>query len=821
MQANMKLVRIFIGSPGGLGDERKAARDIFDEVNLAHGERWGLHFKIVAWEDTVPGFQRAQSKINEELDRCEYFLGVLHNRWGTPPTNDPDGYSSGFEEEFYRAEKALKSGKMKDMALFFKAIDSQEGYVPGPEIQKVLDFRTEQIDGKINYFRDFSTLEEFRSEIRNKLNEIGWNESGLIEAEQGGDASQPEPKQADSLDGAGESKTGLFDIEMRSFISTLLNKPDDWDATHAYEAARLRLIAASISRSGNDDVSLGNHDANLIFQHFREELLSDQEYRTLIDGGVLGFDHCNVPLWRWLSRKEEQQPTPYYRLKVLMLVGTEDEKRNAIQVFQSLGERIPELNPSFDIHRVLEDWFAEDTKERVFEAAIRFLSENGIMEDLPAIEKALESAPETRKNKINVAIVCILSRQSANDALNWICEHEVDKLDSKNLIEIFGNPTSLTTSVLTNCLSAKSEVVRLKAVNVLFERQEIAVSSASTLLTDGNYEIRLVAVEALRQLDSSPDEDIIRKALTVEKSMSGLFVFGKKETDTKVYDIYLRNRLFELSEADLRITTIFPSFLGAEMLAVLYRNFRSKGAVIAEIRRNLSDGFETYFTNEINKLGDAVGVAGDKIIGEMRKLSNTHRKRLCETALAPLCKNLKGEDLTLVRQVLDGFLIRADRDVLTYLGRFGNWSDIARINSMANEQSPSASLLSFNATELVEERAAVILRLGKLRLADLLDCEMQYSIRIALLKLISQKDINGLTNDLLLRELSNKDDHSRIIFALRCVQSLPKVRIKKLLDFYVDGDVHRYYNSIHWLDLGASFPSKEAKQIAKCELARR
>jgi hypothetical protein len=820
MQANIKLVCIFIGSPGGLGDERKAARDIFEEVNLAHGERWRLHFKIVAWEDTVPGYRRAQSKINEELDRCEYFLGVLHNRWGTPPTNEPDGYSSGFEEEFYRAEKALKSGKMKDMALFFKAMDSQEGYVPGPEIQKVLDFRREQIEGKINYFRDFSTLEEFKSEIRNKLNEIGWAESGLIAIEEGDDASQPEPKQFDNLDGAEESKTGLFDTEARSFISMLLNKPDDWDATHASEAARLRLIAASVSRSGNDEVSLGNHDANLILRHFRDVLLSNREYQTLIDCGVLGFNHSNVPLWRWLSRKEEQEHTPYYRLKILAVVGTEDEKWNSIQVLQSLGERIPTLDNNFDIHRVLKDWFAEGTKDRVFEAAVLFLSENGTMEDLPAIEQALEAAPENRKNKVNGAIVCILSKQSTNDALNRICEHEVDKIDPKKLIELFSNPTSITTDVLTNCLSAKPEYVRLTAVEILFARKEVVVSSANTLLTDSNFDVRLVAVEALRQLNCPINADIIKNALTVEKSTHGLFTFGEKKTDTKVYDIYLRNRMLELSEAELRNATSIPSFLNENELKVLYKKFRSKGAVIAEIRRNLADGFEAYFSSQMKQLETDVGETS-KLIAETRKLSKSRRKQLCESALPPLCENLKGEDLTLVRQVLDGFSIRADRDVITYLGRFGDWSDIARINSLADEQSISASLLSFTTTELVDERASVILKLGKLRLADLLDCDLQYSIRNAMLGLISQKSLNDLTNDLLLRELSNKTEQSRIIFALRCVQSLPKARIKNLLDYYLDGDQQRYYNSIHWLDLGASFPSKKAKQIAKCELARR
>lgn len=94
-------------------------------------------------------------------------------------------------------------------------------------------------------------------------------------------------------------------------------------------------------------------------------------------------------------------------------------------------------------------------------------------------------------------------------------------------------------------------------------------------------------------------------------------------------------------------------------------------------------------------------------------------------------------------------------------------------------------------------------------------------MRHSVLKLISRKSIVELTDDLLLRELSHDDERSRMIIALRCVQSLPKARIKSLLLKYVDGDNRRFYNCIHWLDLGASFPGRVAKQIAGRELARR
>ena len=40
-------------------------------------------------------------------------------------------------------------------------------------------------------------------------------------------------------------------------------------------------------------------------------------------------------------------------------------------------------------------------------------------------------------------------------------------------------------------------------------------------------------------------------------------------------------------------------------------------------------------------------------------------------------------------------------------------------------------------------------------------------------------------------------------------------RIKSILREYVSGDKHRYYNVIHWLDLGASMSRDEALKVAR------
>ena len=818
----MKLIRIFIGSPGGLDEERKAARDVFEEVNLAHGEQWRVHFKIIAWEDTIPGYQRVQSKINEDLDRCQYFIGVLHNRWGTPPSNDQNGYSSGFEEEYYRAVKAIKSGKMKDMALFFKKIQEHDGFVPDSETEKVITFRNEQVVGKVNYFRDYDTLEKFKNEIRCKLNEIGWRESGLDAINQEDQASHPGANLTENVDPDRDNKSTLFETESRDFISDLLNKTNDWEATQPFEVARLRLIAASFSRSGNDEINLGNHDANLIFMHLRNKPLSEQEYASLIDSGVAGFHHCNVPLWHWLARKKVHEHFPYYRLRLLATVGSKDEQYNAIRVLQILNEPIPTHGTYFNTHRVLEMWFSENAKDRVFEAAVSFLAENAKMDDLPSIEKALGIAPANRKNKIEGAIVSIIAKHSIDDALKRVREHDVDMLDTKIIQDLFSSPSSLETKTLVDCLSARSEDVRVSAARVLYNRNEISNAIANSLLTDSNHEIRLVAVETLHQQGNPLDDELVKKVLTIERARttSGLFANGKKETDTTVYDEYRRNRLFELTEFDLRKEMENKLIYKKRELEVLYTKFGSKKHVLAELRQHLEDGFKTHFEHELEQA--EIKHQNLRNYHDIKSsLVQFYRTQLCSVALSALCDIRRSEDLSLVRQTLDQFSVNGSKNILSYLARFGDWTDIARVNNLEENSNKNSTLLTLGTISYPSERALAIFALGKHRLADLLLCDMQSLVRHELLQLVPQKNISELSDDLILRELSSKDDKSRIIFALRCVQSLPRARIKNILQKYLEGEEYSFYNSIHWLDLGASFPKRQAKYIATRELARR
>jgi hypothetical protein len=815
---NLKIIRIFIGSPGGLDEERQAAHDVVNSVNRSHSEKWGLFFKLYGWENAVPGFTRPQSKINEDLDKCHYFIGILWNKWGSRPSTEVDGCTSGFEEEYLRSKDRIENGLMKDMAIYFKSIEVQEGMTPGEDIQKVFDFKKKCIDEKKVFFKSFSDANDFKNFIREKLEEIGWNETDLFHKDYNNKIEQNKESYERILPKENIAhEEWLFDDEVRYFINNLIQKTRDWEGTSPQEIARFRLIGTALNRQGNDESYLGNHDANLIFHKFRNVTFSKQELRALIDCGVMGFQHQNVPLWRWLS-KDEDADGYWGRIKFLSVFGNDTEKKNSINILDLASQPIPSFDETINKKFVLRVWLSEEADSQVFDAAVSFLASNAEYGDLSLIEEFIEDIPLYRRTRVEVSVVGILSRSSLDSALKRLVEKEVDKIDP-NLEEIlFGSPQSLITETVISCLSAKSDSIRLRAVRVLYTRKEITLKTAEMLLTDSNYEIRLFAAERLKEIGHELSEDIIKKALQIPKSSNNLFGLFGTEADNSYYERYHLNRLAELDFNNLLDKVRGAGIFDDQQIFVLYKKYTSK--VLDDIRENLNDLFEGHFDKRINEVKMSGGIDAD-FENRIRKLEEFQRSRLCANALTVLSDLRDSEDLPLFRKVLRGIEIKLNSQILMYISRFGDWSDISLLNRHKNHIENKTGLSISHKVEFVEQKAKTIIALGKERIADILELDLETPVRISLAKQLPKRVFLNLRDEVLLRELNRKEDGYRVVFALRCVQTLSKSRVTALLDGYVDSEDHRFYNSVHWLDLGAALPNDLAKIIAKKAISQR
>src|SRR3546814_13463215 len=119
--------RVFIASPGGLSSARDCFRRVLEEYNRTDGFRRGVVFIPVGWEKMAPTRGRGQEVINQRLRQCDFCVLVLHDRWGTPPSDDGP-FASGTEEELNVAMTCLRSNDhaMEDVVVQCKTIRSDE-----------------------------------------------------------------------------------------------------------------------------------------------------------------------------------------------------------------------------------------------------------------------------------------------------------------------------------------------------------------------------------------------------------------------------------------------------------------------------------------------------------------------------------------------------------------------------------------------------------------------------------------------------------------------------------------------------------------------
>jgi hypothetical protein len=526
----LKIIRVFIASPGGLENERVAAKRIMDEINQSHAENWGCQFKLVGWEATLPGNSRAQSLINQDLDKCEYFVGLLWNHWGSKPDDRDSKFTSGFEEEFERAK------------------------------------------------------------------------------------ARAEKSLADS-------------------------------------------------------------------------------------------------------------------------------------------------------------------------------------------------------------VIALLSTINISNAFEMLVEVDPDTISERCVRTLFAYPDSISTSTAESCLELKSESVRRAAAALLHSRQALNVTTAEKLLSDTDIEVRFIAVESLIQQGVPLQEETVKKALVRQKPV-GLLAFTHNNSiskDDDLYEKYQKNRLYKLSYEALKIKVETCNIFDRLELIVLSEKYGQKYLPI--LRANLSDGFKNYFNNKIAPLKPLYQNDGD-LIHKINNLENHLRRELLSNTLDALCTHSNTSDLDLVRKTLDTWEVDFSENILKFLGRFGDWSDINRILALSNRPADHLSLLSIVPGKYEKPVASALYALGKPRLIDLLQLELSFGVRRALLKQFTQKDVSSLSDETLIAEFNRADDQFRKVLALKCALSLKRVRVRNLLDKYITQQGQCYYNSIHWLDFGAVMPQEIVKTVAKFELAR-
>jgi tetratricopeptide (TPR) repeat protein len=93
-------LRIFLASPGDVGDEREAVRVCVEEHNARRRDETNVTFEVVGWDRVRGTARRPQEAINELIAESHFLVVLFNGSWGNEP-GSPWGYTSGTEEELF------------------------------------------------------------------------------------------------------------------------------------------------------------------------------------------------------------------------------------------------------------------------------------------------------------------------------------------------------------------------------------------------------------------------------------------------------------------------------------------------------------------------------------------------------------------------------------------------------------------------------------------------------------------------------------------------------------------------------------------------
>jgi hypothetical protein len=177
-QAAMRVIRVFVSSPGDVGEFRDIVEEVADELNATLGSLLNMSLRCLRWErDAAPRMGRPQQTIVDQIhpDTADIFLGILWLRFGTPTGAEMEPgapYGSGTEEEFDLAyESWRKRGSPK--ILFYRCTRPPEDIAevdPGQLAGVNSFFEQFSADGRTpGLIRVFKSADNFRSFVKRDL----------------------------------------------------------------------------------------------------------------------------------------------------------------------------------------------------------------------------------------------------------------------------------------------------------------------------------------------------------------------------------------------------------------------------------------------------------------------------------------------------------------------------------------------------------------------------------------------------------------------------------------------------------------------------
>lgn len=791
-----RTLTVFIGSPGGLSDERSAVQATIEEMNRLVAHRAGYHLDVVRWEDSVAGFGNPQQRLNQELDRSDLFIGMLNRNWGSPPAGDSNA-TSGFEEEYRRSLKRRQSSGAPEMMVLFQTVPPDILRDPGPDLQKVMAFRQELDSAKPVFYKVFDGVQDLQQQLRAYL--AAWLH-GLGETENPAnreDVAEPATTPAVSHDGAHR----VFSPQGAVFLAAAAKAERENGMLLPAEVARLRLLGFLSHTSSNDARVLDVHDANLLYSECSPSMFGDDEVDGLISAGLDHYVAKTAPLWTWLMHGPEDPAVILSNAAILR--SRASERVGAISALNFIGG---DLRSAMFTRETLVDLLLDGSENRDVRAAtFRYLSDHGGEADLPALWTAQANGAAGQIDEATAAILSVLARIDCVKAFRALIDLTPSNPSHDVVDQIFAAADALPAEWIAEALSHRSAYVRLAAFQMRHRLPDGSHDWARALTRDVDPDVRAAAVAAIEASGEALSPDDVRNIL-VKSTRNALLGFGAPTavSGSAQWAFYRRQSIQRWSEDQQRRAverdkdawTLLTLAGVAEKPGLLRAVVDVKGMIELKVPDMVGETARTPSTEE-------------------------HALSLYVQAVDGLASLREAEDLDRIREAFADTRVELTEASYAYLGARGDWSDTGRIVAATQERrgTPPPTLMSF--TDRRTEygwAAAALIALGRDAWLQLLALNPAPPVLRRLVLEVPQKTWAGIDNSLLLQLFGNADESVREATALRCVRDLSIKRMKVAFDHFQAHAQSRYYSVIHWLDFGMAAPRTVSVSAARRKL---
>jgi hypothetical protein len=794
MHSNRQVLTVFLASPGDLSEERVAAQEIVANINgILARARLGWQIDLQKWEDTTPGFGRPQQIINEMVDSCGLFIGILWERWGQPTGSAT--FTSGFEEEFERAKARKISSGDPEIWLVFKTIDPQKTGDPGPQLARVLQFRKEQIDLKQFLFHDVVDLDDWKKRLNNWLMEY------VLKIAVASTKTPSDAESVPSVDRKGSSDT-LEDPSSKYIPTDLQRLPEqlsqvfnsgnleflkqDAGLLKDFDVVRLYLLSfAWLSRRKTAE-TLSVHQMNALYQ-FRAELkLTDDETDQLFRALVEQSDSL-IPGWYWFRHFSVDQ----LRTSLLDLANVDPSASVRLGAMRLLTRSGIVITP--------DDYFQlplTDDSFMVRQAAYAYLGEHAGLDSMSFIEMLQNWEKDKSGTNIEDVKLKIVARFEPARAFSNAVSSPTRYLSDDEVNIISGCVKFADVESLMKAVNEPSRVtVREMALRELVDRDSLPKEFARSLLEDPSRVIRAMALESLARLGELPPIEEVQKLLAKEPDLgfSGLLGAMKPAPENV------------MSEEDI-IATNYNSRTVGEVLKDI--NWWGPGRpeayramalfhfdeFSARIRQDLKDNFEPLRLASLEVLRtewqrDFPEQPIENYLDKIGEYDDFIRSRFIEAALAGIARNGTPTDVEYARAFLasDKYYLRDA--AVAVVCRLGDSSDIPELLRISRE--------SWGTMRLKTAEAALRFSTAPVSLALELKNDSDSAVsRMAFERLLQDESSPVRT---LFGELLNSDNDANRMRAVEYSKKHLNDDLKDLLLQCIAQDTY-YYNVITWLD---------------------